>query len=187
LSHLIEVGQQMVQEQQRVQKMRLAEEYNKSLYFNRKLGDTVAHPNNAPGNGSSEPAGTSGKLPFSADRNSSDWTGGSGRRYAATSYEGHSSNTQLTPEMVNQVNQILRQGHRLGIEYVDQRRFRTNSWNCYGTFEGNGSSAQPSEALSALESCLNEHSADYIRLVGINPGDRHRIAEIIVQRPHRSL
>jgi hypothetical protein len=41
LLRLIEVGDQMVQEQRRVQEMRLAEEYNKSLYFNRKLGDTA--------------------------------------------------------------------------------------------------------------------------------------------------
>jgi SpoVK/Ycf46/Vps4 family AAA+-type ATPase len=41
LARLIEVGDQMVQEQRRVQEMRLAEEYNKSLYFNRKLGDTA--------------------------------------------------------------------------------------------------------------------------------------------------
>jgi hypothetical protein len=41
LPRLIEVGDQMVQEQRRVQEMRLAEEYNKSLYFNRKLGDTA--------------------------------------------------------------------------------------------------------------------------------------------------
>lgn len=154
LPHLIEVGQQMVQEQKRVQEMRLGEEYNKSLYFNRKLGE-IASPASPPQphepNGSTRPA---------------------------TSPPGQPSSTSLTADMVTQINQILGQGHRLGIEYVDQRRFRTNSWNCYGMFEGNGA-----EAIAALEACLSEHPEEYIRVVGINLSDRRRVLEQIVQRP----
>ncbi len=150
LPHLIEVGQQMVQEQKRVQDMRLAEEYNKALYFNRKLGETVeSRPE--PANGSAAPA---------------------------ISPPGQSSSTQLTADMVTQINQILQQGHRLGIEYVDQRRFRTNSWNCYGMFEGNGA-----EAIAALEACLSQHPEDYIRVVGISLSDRRRLLEQVIQRP----
>ena len=166
LPHLIEVGQQMVQEQRRVQEMRLAEEYNKSLYFNRKLGEVdraqLAPVQNAPqppqthgGNGSVKPNGAQPISPM-----------------------GQPSSTLLTPDVVAQVNQLLAQGQRLGIEWVDSRRFRTNSWNCYGMFEGNGA-----EAIAALEACLNDHSADYVRLVGINKGDRRRVLEAIVHRP----
>ncbi|HEY9626905.1 MAG TPA: ribulose bisphosphate carboxylase small subunit [Coleofasciculaceae cyanobacterium] len=153
LPHLIEVGQQMVQEQKRVQEMRLGEEYNKALYFNRKLGEIAspAAPPQPHENGSSRPA---------------------------TSPPGQPSSTSLTADMVTQINQILGQGHRLGIEYVDQRRFRTNSWNCYGMFEGNGA-----EAIAALEVCLSEHPEEYIRVVGINLSDRRRVLEQIVQRP----
>ncbi len=82
--------------------------------------------------------------------------------------------------MVTQVNQILNQGLRLGIEYVDERRFRTNSWTSFTTTEGNGA-----EALAALEACLSEHSRDYVRLVGISPHDRRRLMEAIIQRPAR--
>ena len=41
LPHLLEVGNQLVGEQKRVQEMGLAEQYNKALYFNRKLGNTA--------------------------------------------------------------------------------------------------------------------------------------------------
>ena len=153
LPHLIEVGHQMVQEQNRVRDMRLAEEYNKALYFNRKLGETVdSLPQ--PVNGSAAPAMPTILPP------------------------GQPSSTQLTANIVTQINQILQQGNRLGIEYVDQRRFRTNSWNCYGMFEGNGA-----EAIAALEACLNEHPEDYIRVVGISLSDRRRLLEQVIQRP----
>ncbi|MBD2022355.1 ribulose bisphosphate carboxylase small subunit [Leptolyngbya sp. FACHB-36] len=180
LPHLIEVGQHMVQEQRRVQEMGLAEEYNKSLYFNRKLGDTNAH---------SETPHSQDAQPKSFFR-AYDSSGGNGQSNPAhsesqprtssnSSYAGQPSSNKLTPDVVTQVNQILGQGHRLGIEYVDDRRFRTNSWTSYGTFQGDGA-----QAIAALESCLTEHGNDYVRVVGIAPKDRRRVAETIVHRPN---
>jgi ribulose bisphosphate carboxylase small subunit len=83
----------------------------------------------------------------------------------------------LTPDMASEVNRILAQKQRLGIEYVDDRRFRTGSWQCYGTFEG-----EASRALAALEACLIDRPRDYIRLVGIEPQNRQRMTEMMVQR-----
>jgi ribulose bisphosphate carboxylase small subunit len=94
------------------------------------------------------------------------------------SYNGKPSSTRLTPEIVSEVNRILGQGQRLGIEVVDDRRFKMNSWNCYGMFEGDGAAA-----IAALETCLEEHQKDYVRLVGIR--DRQRTIETIVHRPHK--
>lgn len=96
----------------------------------------------------------------------------------STSYPGQSSSTTLTPEMVTEVNRILNQGHRLGIEFVDGRRFRTGSWTSYGSYEGNGAAA-----IAALEACLSDHVNDYVRLVGVNPKDRRRMVETIIHRP----
>lgn len=169
LPHLIEVGNQMVREQKRIQEMRLAEEYNKSLYFNRKLGDTIDPPV------VSTPARSgNGYSPYSRDSNAATIE----PTRTSSSYAGQPSSTRLTPAVVTEVNRILGQGHRLGIEYVDDRRFRTNSWNCFGSFQGD-----VSEALAALESCLNEHPDHYVRLVGTNPNDRRRVAESIIHRP----
>ncbi|NJL41461.1 MAG: hypothetical protein HC899_35730 [Leptolyngbyaceae cyanobacterium SM1_4_3] len=80
--------------------------------------------------------------------------------------------------MVQQVRDILRSGQKLGIEYVSDRRFRTNSWQSYATVQGN-----EAEAIAALEACLNEHDRDYIRLVGIDSNARQRVLETIIQRP----
>jgi ribulose bisphosphate carboxylase small subunit len=151
LSHLLEVGHAMVREQKRLQELRLVEEYNRTI-GNRGLGEINMMPSSKP-----EPV-------------KSESSNGS--------YKGQPSSTRLTPEIVSEVNTILGQGYRLGIEYVDDRRFRTNSWSCYGTFHGNGA-----EAISALESCLNEHQKDFVRIVGINQSDRRRVIETIVHRP----
>jgi ribulose bisphosphate carboxylase small subunit len=157
LGHLLEVGQAMVREQQRIQELRLVEEYNQSIFQNRRLGETDSlNPN--PSLNASPPS-----------------------RPTSLSYEGDSSATKLTAAIVGEVNQILQQGWKLGIEYVDDRRFRTGSWHCYGTFQG-----QAVEAIAALEQCLNEHDRDHIRIVGIEPKDRRRISEVMVQRANSS-
>ncbi len=179
LPHLIAVGKQMVQEQQRVQEMRLAEEYNKSLYFNRKLGDTSDRTPPKP-----ETTYSPSNQFFRSYQNTPNGNQGSSPTpppphfSTPSSYPGQPSSTRLTPELVTEVNRILGQGLRLGIEYVDERRFRTNSWNCYGIFEGNGASA-----IAALEACLADRRNDYIRLVGTTK-DRRRVVENIIQRPH---
>ncbi|MBD3883830.1 ribulose bisphosphate carboxylase small subunit [Phormidium tenue FACHB-886] len=177
LPHLIEIGQQMVQEQRRVQEMRLGEEYNKALYFNRKLGDTANQASVEPP--VKTPVKTNGQNGHASQAQSSrpDYS----TSYSTSSFTsppGQASGTLLKPEWVTQVNQLLNQGHRLGIEWVDSRRFRTNSWNGYGMFDGNGA-----EAIAALEACLNEHAEDYVRLVGINRNDRRRILEEVIHRP----
>lgn len=159
LSHLLEVGHLLVGEQQRLKDMRLVEEYNPTI-GNRKLGEiNMMPPRPVP--------------PAPAPQQSNGHTAPS-----TPSYNGQPSSTRLSPEMVSEVNRILGQGLRLGIEYVDDRRFRTNSWNCYASFEGNGA-----DAIAALESCLAEHSKDYVRLVGVNLSDRRRMIETIIQRP----
>jgi ribulose bisphosphate carboxylase small subunit len=96
----------------------------------------------------------------------------------AASPVGQPSSTRLSPEMITEVNRILAQGMRLGVEYVSDRRFRTGSWTGYGTYEGN---AAP--AIAALETCLTEHSSDYVRVVCIDPKSRRRLTETIIQRP----
>ena len=155
LSHLLELGQLMVGEQKRLKEMQLVDEYNRVI-GNRKLGEVNMMPT------ASTPTKSNGHIPP-----------------VSSSYSGQPSSTRLDPEMVSELNRILGQGHRLGIEYVDDRRFRNNSWSCYGTFQTDGA-----EAIAALESCLADHSQDYVRLVGIDSRDRHRVIETIVQRPN---
>ena len=77
------------------------------------------------------------------------------------------------------MRQILTSDQRLGIEIVDARRFRTNSWQCYNVVNPDSSFEQ---AKAILETCFTEHVRDYIRLVGIDR-DRRRLVEEIVHRP----
>jgi carbon dioxide concentrating mechanism protein CcmM len=89
------------------------------------------------------------------------------------------SNNNLGAETIEQVRYLLDQGYKIGTEHVDQRRFRTGSWQ----------SCQPidtrsiSEAISALEGCLSEHTGEYVRLFGIDPNGKRRVLETIIQRP----
>ncbi len=88
------------------------------------------------------------------------------------------SSKSLGAETIEQVRYLLEQGYKIGTEHVDQRRFRTGCWT----------SCQPieprtiGEAIAALETCLRDHSGEYVRLFGIDKG-RRRVLETIVQRP----
>ncbi|MGB3208721.1 MAG: ribulose bisphosphate carboxylase small subunit, partial [Crinalium sp.] len=40
-----------------------------------------------------------------------------------------------------------------------------------------------SEVVPALEACLQEHSGEYVRLIGIDPKAKRRVQEMIIQKP----
>jgi ribulose bisphosphate carboxylase small subunit len=89
------------------------------------------------------------------------------------------SNTYLTLDVQAQVRKILSQGYKIGIEHIDERHFRTGSWQSCGTIHAHAES----DAISALECCLAEYSGEYVRLVGIDPQVKKRVVETIIQRP----
>ncbi|NEQ32057.1 MAG: AAA family ATPase [Leptolyngbya sp. SIO4C5] len=160
LAHLLEVGQQMVGEQDRMQNMGLVREYNQALRSQNYASDASDRDrfyrsySPAP-NGSSSPASPS------------------------PSPTSPSPSSALSPETLNQVHQLLQQGHRVGMEHVDRRRFRTNSWQSCAAVQ----TRNPAEAIAALETCLASHPDDYVRLIGIDPQNKRRILETIIQRP----
>ena len=84
------------------------------------------------------------------------------------------------PEAIEQpIQEIISQGHRLGIEHVDQRRFRVNSWQSYATIN----SASQSEALESVRLCLTQFPNHYVRLISIDCQTKRRMNEIIIRRP----
>ncbi|AFY50762.1 isoleucine patch superfamily enzyme, carbonic anhydrase/acetyltransferase [Nostoc sp. PCC 7524] len=87
--------------------------------------------------------------------------------------------TRLNAEVVDQIRQILAGGYKLSLEHVDQRRFRTGSWNSSGTIAANSER----EAIAAVESALAEYAGEYVRLIGIDPKGKRRVLETIIQRP----
>jgi ribulose bisphosphate carboxylase small subunit len=169
LSYLVEMGHFMVEEQQRVQSSLLVEEYNRGLYSRQLIPTTAASNSNYSPNGSDNsqtpPPSNEYYKAYSSASNS-------------VSSSGSSSN--LTLETQEQVRQILSQGYRIGIEHVDERRFRTGSWQNCAMGEINGES----DAISTLEACLGDYAGEYVRLVGIDPKAKKRVLETIIQRPN---
>ncbi|MBD2295947.1 ribulose bisphosphate carboxylase small subunit [Anabaena sphaerica FACHB-251] len=90
------------------------------------------------------------------------------------------NNSHLTLETQAQVRQILSQGYIISLEHVDERRFRTGSWQSCGNLPIDGES----DAISTLEFCLGEYSGEYVRLVGVDPKAKRRVVETIIQRPN---
>ena len=141
----------MVGEQQRVETSQLVDEYNRLNRGSKNY--QVAPP--APVTPNREPSGNGFHQP-------------------------KVSNTHLSLETQEQIRQILAQGHRINFEHVDERRFRTGSWQSCGTTQINAEW----DAISALEGYLAEYSGEYVRLVGIDPKAKRRIVETIIQRPN---
>lgn len=82
-------------------------------------------------------------------------------------------------EIEDQVRSLLAQGFRVGVEYADERRFRTSSWKSAASIQ----SDRASEVISILHTALAEHEGEYVRLIGIDPKAKRRVLEQIIQRP----
>jgi len=94
-------------------------------------------------------------------------------------HNGQSQSGSLGAEVVAQVRNLLTQGARIGMEHADTRRFQTSSWTSCSPIQ----STRESDVLLGLEACIREHSGEYVRLIGIDPKAKRRLAEMIIQRP----
>jgi ribulose bisphosphate carboxylase small subunit len=166
LEHLLEVGQQMVNEQRHLQEMRLADQYNRALR-ERSPSNPAAAPSTAfyRAYEMTAPTATPGNDPTAVIPPSVPSPSG--------------PTAALSPETVRHVQSLLKQGYRIGMEHVDQRRFRTNSWQSCSTIQ----TQNPNEAVIALEECLGNFPDEYVRLIGVDPKNRQRVLEEIIQRP----
>jgi carbon dioxide concentrating mechanism protein CcmM len=102
--------------------------------------------------------------------------------YPTSGYSTGSSTSGLTAgtaDVANHVRQLLAQGYRIGTEHADQRQFRTSSWKSCAPI----TSTQEGAVVSALDTCLIEHTGEYVRLIGIDPKVKKRVFEKIIQRP----
>jgi ribulose bisphosphate carboxylase small subunit len=162
LAHLIEMGSLMVGQQKRIQEMRLVDEYNQSRLFNVK-----GTPNAA-----------------AAAPTQSQLNDPSSKYYKAyvepSSEDGNGHAARLSSEVLEQVKQLLARGCKIGIEYADNRRFKTGSWQSCATIQ----TAQEKDVVASLETCLAEHGGEYVRLIGIDPKVKRRVVETIIQRPN---
>ncbi|MBD2183089.1 ribulose bisphosphate carboxylase small subunit [Planktothrix sp. FACHB-1355] len=93
---------------------------------------------------------------------------------------GQVKSMRLSPEISQQVRQMVAQGYRIGTEHADERRFRTSSWQSGPIIQA----TRESEAISALEASLDEFTGEYVRLIGVDPKAKRRVLEMVIQRPN---
>jgi len=94
----------------------------------------------------------------------------------------HSGGAPASGDVADQINQLLAQGAVIGLEFADERRYKYGSWNSAPTIQASSAS----QAMAALNSFLNEHQNHYVRLVGVDPRQKKRIAEIVIHRPGKN-
>ncbi|MBD0336600.1 MAG: ribulose bisphosphate carboxylase small subunit [Cyanobacteria bacterium Co-bin13] len=179
--HLIEVGHRIVREQQRVQTMRLGDQYNRALREKSGQGAPTPAPPETPAqdpfyrayqgpqNGHQQSAPAAAPAP----------NGAASAPACPIDNGSTATNGRLKSETVDQVKQLLNQGYRVGLEHVDQRRFRTNAWQTCASIQ----TQDIREATATLEQCLASFPNEYVRIIGINPKSKQRILEQIIQRP----
>ncbi|MEM6612837.1 MAG: ribulose bisphosphate carboxylase small subunit [Cyanobacteria bacterium P01_C01_bin.72] len=108
----------------------------------------------------------------------SDYTSNSVNQNRSSSYNQF-GNVQLSDEAVQQVRSLLAAGFKIGTEHADKRRFRSQSWKSCSPID----SRHELDVVASLEVCLAEHSGEYVKLLGIDPKNKKRVAETIIQRP----
>lgn len=166
LPHLIEMGHLMSEEHNWVERMRLSQEYNRSLAAGDRISETALR-------NASREAETMKTIDRNQIANPETTAPNPGNRPSAP------HTPHLSPEIMEQLQQMAIGGYRIGIEYVDKRRFQTNAWKSCASL----SADRQTEAIAAIAACLQEHPKDYVRLVAIDPNAKRRITETIIQRP----
>jgi carbon dioxide concentrating mechanism protein CcmM len=87
--------------------------------------------------------------------------------------------TSLSPEIVASVRRLLENSYQISTEHADLRRFRSSSWHTCKPV----SATRIQDAISQLETCLNDHAGEYVRLIGVDKQAKRRVHEEIIQRP----
>ncbi|MBW4582789.1 MAG: ribulose bisphosphate carboxylase small subunit [Tildeniella nuda ZEHNDER 1965/U140] len=130
----------------------------------RRVGELIIQRPGAPFTASAQPATSSSVAGYGATGNG---------------YSSASAGASLSQEAIAQVRQLLAQGHQIGVEHADKRRFQTSSWQSCGAIE----SKREADVIAALERCIADHQGEYVRLIGVDSQAKRRIAELIIQRP----
>jgi carbon dioxide concentrating mechanism protein CcmM len=87
-------------------------------------------------------------------------------------------NSKLSGELAQQVRSLLAQGCDIGLERASERRFKTKSWLTVGQFGGS-----ENQVIGKVKAAIAEYPGEYVRLIGVDPNAKRRVAETIVQRP----
>ncbi|MEM1254162.1 MAG: ribulose bisphosphate carboxylase small subunit [Cyanobacteria bacterium P01_H01_bin.21] len=164
IDHLIEVGQRLVSEQRRLQEMGLVQEYNQVLNKSASSGSDLS------GNYYRAYQQPALSVPLQPIAN--------GAQKPSVAPPQIIDNVTLPDEVKQEVRNLMTQGYKVGMEYADKRRFRTNAWQSCPVISGS-----EGQALQTISQCLGDHAQDYVRLIGIDPSSKQRVLERIIHRP----
>jgi len=178
LSRLVEFGNLLVQEQQRIREMRLVEEYTGGAVL--KRDQPSMQPPTAPsqrgtkninmgtpvsrGNGSSTsllelPASGNGNVDFQPQ----DWP----------------SNVSYT-DVERLLERAFQAGGRLSLEVARPREKQLNSWR---SWKWQNPPQNVTQAMAEVQECLQENPQSFVRLVGYNPQTQTRTLQELIVRP----
>jgi carbon dioxide concentrating mechanism protein CcmM len=96
-----------------------------------------------------------------------------------TYYNSSPTDMSVTTQTREQVRSLLSQGYKISTEHANVRRFKTKSWLDGGILDG----TREDQVLHQLQKVLGQYSSEYVRLVGIDPNEKRRVLEAIIQRP----
>ena len=149
---------------------------------------TVQRPGQSGGSSSSNSGSRNRKDPINANPPHYDDPAFRGQpsSYNSNSYSdrqggisNNGSNSGLQSEVLDQVTQLVNQGHKISVEYADKRRYRSGIWKTGEAIDAR----RPAEAISALGKQLARHEGEYVRLVGTDTQAKRRVLEATIQRP----
>jgi ribulose bisphosphate carboxylase small subunit len=165
LARLIELGEQMVAEQQHLTHSRLAREYTDAV---------TSHPGNGQRNIPTEPyqPPSSQHLDSLVHTEAIDFT----TVAAPPNWPSHVS----LPEIERLLEQSLKQSGRIGLEIASPREKVGNIWRSWPW------SRPPENATHAVASildCIQANPRSYVKLIGYNPQTQKRLLESIIVHP----
>ncbi len=162
LERLVELGHQLVHEQQRLQNTQLAREYTTGV--NQGRVDSKVQPSYQP---ALVDAGALLKAP----------TSNNGGSY--TSIDKNLLGVSIS-DLERLLEQGIRQGGRITLEVANPREKAGNSWR---SWKWQRPPENASKAIAEIEACLQDNPGCFIKLVGYNPKTQTRTLEKIIVRP----
>ncbi|MGD1900196.1 MAG: ribulose bisphosphate carboxylase small subunit [Phormidesmis sp.] len=121
----------------------------------------------------------SGRQAGSASSGHASTAQSGGYRAARGQNTAGGGNSGMESKVMDQITQLMNQGHKISLEYADKRRYRSGIWKT-----GNAIAARrPAEAISELGKQLARHQGEYVRLVGTDTQAKRRVLEATIQRP----
>jgi carbon dioxide concentrating mechanism protein CcmM len=85
----------------------------------------------------------------------------------------------LNADAANHIRSLVRNGHKITLEFADKRRYKINSWQTAGVIQAGNESG----AIAQVESLLAEYAGAYIQLVGTDNKSKRRVIEAVIQKP----